>query len=74
VAKNEEGDSRICGQVCHMSAGESGASTTGWRITISSDSRMEMGEYHYGFCICVPTPIFLHSFSQYIGNFQVIFF
>jgi hypothetical protein len=36
-----------------MSAGESGASMTGWRITISSDSRMEMGEYHYGFCIWV---------------------
>jgi len=53
VSKNKEGDSRICGQVCHMSAGESGASTTGWRITISSNSRMEMGEYHYGFCIRV---------------------
>jgi hypothetical protein len=36
-----------------MSTGESGASTTGWRITISSDSRMEMGEYHYEFCIWV---------------------
>jgi hypothetical protein len=33
VSKNEEGDSRIYGQVCHMSAGESEASTTGWRIT-----------------------------------------
>jgi hypothetical protein len=53
VSKNEEEDSRICGQVCHMSAGESEASTTGWRITISSDSRMEMEEYHYGFCIWV---------------------
>jgi hypothetical protein len=53
VAKNKEGDSRICGQVCHMSVGESRASTTDWRITISSDCIMEMGEYHYGFCIWV---------------------
>jgi hypothetical protein len=36
-----------------MSAGESGASMTGWRITISSNSRMVMGEYHNGFCIFV---------------------
>ena len=42
MAKHEKGDSRICGQVCHMSAGESRASTTSWRITASSDSRMEM--------------------------------
>jgi hypothetical protein len=36
-----------------MSAGESGASMIDWRITISSDSRMKIGEYHYGFCIWV---------------------
>jgi len=51
VPKNEEGDSKIRGQVCYMSAGESRASMTDWRITISSGSIMEMGEYHYGFCI-----------------------
>jgi len=53
VAKNEEGDSRIRGQVCHMSVGECRASTTGWRITISSNSKMEMGEYHYEFYIWI---------------------
>jgi hypothetical protein len=42
MAKNEKGDSIIRGQVCHISAGECRASMAGWRITISSDSRMEM--------------------------------
>jgi len=51
VAKNEKGDSIIHGQVCHISVGECKASMVDWRITISFDSRMEMGEYHYEFCI-----------------------
>jgi len=51
VAKNEKGDSLIRGQMCHISTGECRASMADWRITISFDSRMEMGEYHYEFCI-----------------------